>query len=147
MDDPDKVTETQAERWVRAFDSWDLCDQVCANLLRRTPFAFAKAAEWAGRTREFEKRAGFALMAALAVHRKDVSDEEFLALLPVIEREAGDGRNYVKKAVNWALRQIGKRSARLRRAAAASARRIRTQGTASARWISSAALRELDPDR
>ena len=144
VDDPTKVTEAQAERWVRSFDSWDLCDQVCGNLFDRTPFAFEKAAEWAGREREFEKRAGFALMAMLAVHRKDAPDGAFLPFLAVIEREADDGRNFVKKAVNWALRQIGKRSAPLRTAALRSARRIRAGGTPSARWIAAVAIRELE---
>ncbi|CAN5175207.1 DNA alkylation repair protein [soil metagenome] len=144
VDAPEMVTEAQADRWIRAFDSWDLCDQVCTSLFQRTPFAFAKAAEWAGREREFEKRAGFALMAALAVHRKDARDEAFVGLLRLVEEAAGDPRNFVKKSVNWALRQIGKRSARLRRAALAAARRIRRQPTASARWIASDAIRELE---
>lgn len=147
VEEPDRVTEAQAERWVRSFDSWDLCDQVCGNLFDRTPFAFEKAAAWAGREREFEKRAGFALMAMLAVHRRDAPDDAFLPFLKLIEREAHDGRNFVKKAVNWALRQIGKRSPRLREAALLTAGRIRDQGTPSARWIASDALRELQPGR
>ncbi len=144
VEEPAKVSAAQADRWVRAFNSWDLCDQVCGNVFERTPFAFAKAVEWARREREFEKRAGFALMASLAWQRKDTPEVAFLRLLPAIEREADDGRNFVKKAVNWALRQIGKRNARLRRAALASAKRIRARGTPSARWIAADAIRELE---
>lgn len=144
VEEPVKVTEAQAERWVGAFDSWDLCDLVCANVFDRTPFAFEKAIAWAGREREYEKRAGFALMATLAVHCSDAPVGAFLGLLPLIEREAHDPRNFVKKAVNWALRQIGKRNGRLRRAALASARRIRAQGTPTSRWIAADAIRELD---
>lgn len=143
IDEPDKVTPTQMERWVRAFDSWDLCDLVCANLFDRTPFAYGKAVEWAGRDEEFVKRAGFALMAALAWHDKEADDEALAAFLPTIEREADDDRNFVKKAVNWALRQIGKRSRRLNEAAVASAERIASRDSRAARWIARDALREL----
>jgi len=111
--DPALVTEAQMDRWVAGFDSWDLCDQVCANLLRHTQFAYAKAAEWSGRRQEFIKRAGFALIAGLAVADKRASDERFIAFLTVVAREADDDRNLVKKAINWALRQIGKRNTRL----------------------------------
>ena len=144
VDEPSRVTEAQMERWVRDFDSWDLCDQVCGNLFDKTPFAYDKAAEWSERRPEFQKRAGFALMACLAWHDKDASDARFRGFLPLIEREAGDDRNFVKKAVNWALRQIGKRSPGLRRSAIASAKRIAKQGSRSARWIASDALRELN---
>ncbi|MBI3945290.1 MAG: DNA alkylation repair protein [Armatimonadetes bacterium] len=144
VDDPALVTEEQMERWVAGFDSWDVCDQVCSNLLDRTPFAYRKAAEWSARPEEFVKRAGFALMAALAVHDKAAPDAAFLAFLPLIERETGDDRNFVKKAVNWALRQIGKRNGGLRGAAIETARRVRGQGSRSARWIASDALRELE---
>jgi 3-methyladenine DNA glycosylase AlkD len=143
VEEPHRVTEAQMERWVRAFDSWDLCDQVCGNLFDRTPFAGAKARHWAGRDEEFVKRAGFALMAWLAVHDHAVGDRVFLDFLPVIEREAGDDRNYVKKAVNWALRQIGKRSRRLHRAAIGTAERIGRQGSRAGAWVASDALREL----
>jgi 3-methyladenine DNA glycosylase AlkD len=144
VDDPAEVTERQMEAWVRDLDSWDLCDGLCGNLLDRTPFAFDKAAEWSGREREFEKRAGFALMAWTAVHRKDVDDEPFEAFLPIIVAQATDERPYVRKAVNWALRQIGKRNHRLNRSAIRTARRIRALDTRSARWIASDALRELE---
>ncbi len=147
VDDPAQVGGEQLEAWVSAFDSWDLCDQVCSNLFDRTSAAYAKAAEWAGRDEEFVKRAGFALMAALSVHDKAADDAAFLAFLPLVEREAGDERQYVKKAVNWALRQIGKRDRALNRAAIATAERVRAQGSRSARWIASNALRELLSDK
>ena len=143
VDDPVRVTQAQMERWVRDLRSWDLCDQVCMNLFDRTPFAFEKAVAWSCREPEFEKRAGFALMACAAVHRKDVADEPFEAFLPFIERAATDERNYVKKAVNWALRQIGKRNAPLNREAIAAAERIRALDSKTARWIATDALREL----
>ena len=143
IDDPAAVTEPQMERWAADFDSWDLCDQCCGNLFDRTPFAAAKAAEWSGRDEEFVKRAGFALMAWMAVHRKDEPDEAFRAFVPFIEREAHDDRNFVKKAVSWALRQIGKRNARLRGAAIAAAERISRDESRAARWIARDVLREL----
>ena len=143
IDEPAKVTPRQMERWVRDFDSWDVCDQCCGNLFDKTPFAYRKAAAWSRRREEFVKRAGFALMAALAVHDKETGDAAFIKFFPLIERAAIDDRNFVKKAVNWALRQIGKRNARLRRLAIASARRIRRQDSRSARWITADALREL----
>ena len=146
VEDPGRVTEAQAGRWVRSLDSWDVCDQLCSNLLSHTPFAFDKAREWAGREREFEKRAGFALMAALAVHAKDASDRAFERFLPLIRREATDDRNFVRKAVNWALRQIGKRNQRLHAAAIDTAERIGRMDSRSARWIASDALRELRSD-
>jgi 3-methyladenine DNA glycosylase AlkD len=143
VEEPARVTEAQMERWVRAFDSWDLCDQVCANLFDRTPYAVRKAREWSGREEEFVMRAAFALMASLAVHRRDLDDSVFVDFLRVIEREAGDDRNYVKKAVSWALRQIGKRSVRLHRAAIHAAERIARQRSRAPTWIASDALREL----
>lgn len=144
VDDPVLVTDEQMEAWARDFDSWDVCDQVCMNLFDRTPAAFDKAVEWAGREEEFVKRAGFALMACLAWHHKTAADEKFIALLPVIHRESHDRRNYVKKAVNWALRQIGKRNRRLNQAAIETARAIATSDSAAARWIAADALRELE---
>jgi 3-methyladenine DNA glycosylase AlkD len=147
VDDPALVSDGQMEAWVSAFDSWDLCDQVCSNLFDRTSAAHAKAAEWAGRDEEFVKRAGFALMAALSVHDKRADEAAFLAFLPLIEREAGDERPYVKKAVNWALRQIGKRDPMLNRAAVETAERVRAQGSRSARWIAADALRELTSEK
>jgi 3-methyladenine DNA glycosylase AlkD len=143
VDDPKAVTEEQMERWVADFDSWDLCDQCCGNLFAKTPFAFRKAEEWTGREAEFEKRAGFALMAALAVHGKKASDADYLPFLEIIKREATDERNFVKKAVNWALRQIGKRDEWLNRAAIETAREIAALPSRPARWIAADALREL----
>jgi len=143
IDDPARVTERQMESWARSFDSWDLCDQVCMNLFDKAPLAWSKAAEWAGRDEEFVKRAGFALMACLAVHDKGAGDEAFRRFLPSIEREAGDDRNFVKKAVNWALRQIGKRNGRLRRDVLRVARRLAEADSRAARWVGRDALREL----
>lgn len=143
VDRPQEVTAEQMERWVRDFDSWDVCDQVCSNLFDKTPWAYEKAVEWSGREEEFVKRAGFALMAALAWHDKKAPDSAFAVFLPLIAREAGDGRNYVKKAVNWALRQIGKRSRRLNALAIQTAEEIRQQDARAARWIAADALREL----
>jgi 3-methyladenine DNA glycosylase AlkD len=113
VEEPERVTARQMDRWARDFDSWDLCDQCCQNLFWRTPFAESKSVAWAARTREFEKRAGFALMASAAVKDRDAPDARFLGYLKLIEREATDSRNFVRKAVNWALRQIGKRNRRL----------------------------------
>jgi 3-methyladenine DNA glycosylase AlkD len=144
IDDPALVTEAQMEAWVYDLDSWDLCDQVCANLFDRTRFAFRKAVEWSARDDEFVKRAGFALMATAAVHRKDAPDEQFETFLPIIRAEATDDRRYVRKAVSWALRQIGKRSPDLRRKAIETARMIRRLDSRSARWIAGDALRELE---
>ena len=143
VEELDRITPRQMDIWARQFDSWDVCDQACHNLFRYTPYAWQKAAKWARAKPEFAKRAGFSLMAGLAVKDKAAADSEFEALLPLIEEAAGDPRNMVKKAVNWALRQIGKRNSRLRRQAIAASRRIRRQGTPSARWIAADALREL----
>lgn len=143
VDDPARVSARQMDAWARGFDSWDVCDQVCGNLFDRTARAQAKAAEWSRRRATFVKRAGFSMMACLALHRGDLPERVFLGFLPMIRREADDGRNFVFKAANWALRQIGKRSPRLRRAAVAEARRIARLDSPSARWIASDALREL----
>ena len=145
--EPDKVGDAEMEAWVREIDSWDVCDALMGNLYTRCPLAWEKARAWTGRKQEFVKRAGFVLAARLAVHDKAAEDGRFLSYLPVIEREAGDGRNMVMKAVNWALRQIGKRNSRLHAAAIACAEDIRRQDTKSARWIASDALRELNSDK
>lgn len=144
VDEPSSVTEAQMERWVSDLTSWDLCDQLCGNLFDRTPYAFDKAIGWSRRDEEFVKRAGFALMATSAVHRKDVSDARFEVFLPAISAQATDDRNYVKKAVSWALRQIGKRSPSLNRKAIATAREIERIDARAARWIARDVLRELE---
>jgi len=143
IDDHRQVTEEQMEKWVNDFDSWDVCDQVCGYLFDKTPYAYPKACEWSEREEEFVKRAGFVLMACLAVHDKKAPDEKLEAFLPVIKREATDERNYVKKAVNWALRQIGKRNLYLNGKAIEVAEEISEIDSKSARWIAADALREL----
>lgn len=142
VDDPRQVTQAQMERWVAGFDSWDVCDGVCG-LFEATPWAWAKAVEWAARDEEFVRRAGFVLMAYFAVHDRAASDDRFLAFLPLVRAHADDERNFVKKAVNWALRQIGKRNRALNAAAIATAEAIRADGTRPGRWIAADALREL----
>jgi 3-methyladenine DNA glycosylase AlkD len=143
IDLPEEVTEKQMEKWVREFDSWDVCDQVCSNLFDKTKFAIQKAMDWSERGEAFVKRAGFVLMAALAVHDKETGDEAFLKFLPIIKREARDERNFVKKAVNWALRQIGKRNLPLNRMAIKTAKEIQGIDSRAAKWIASDAIREL----
>ena len=122
--DPKQVAEESMERWVTDIDSWDVCDHCCGNLWDKTPFAYRKAHEWSRRSEEFVKRASFSLMAALAVHDKAANDDAFIKFLPIIKRESTDERNFVKKAVNWALRQIGKRNRNLNREAIETARDI-----------------------
>ena len=146
VDEPAMVSEAQMEAWVADLDSWDVCDGVCGNLFDRTPFALDKAVEWSTLEPEFEKRAAFALMASAAVHRKDLPDAAFASLLPVIRAQAIDERNYVKKAVSWALRQIGKRSSGLNSRAVRTAERIERIDSPAARWVARDALRELRSD-
>ncbi|HMD31592.1 MAG TPA: DNA alkylation repair protein [Candidatus Acidoferrales bacterium] len=141
--DPALCTEELLEAWAREFSSWDIVDGCCCYLFIYTRYGWKKTAEWSRRPEEFVKRAAFSLMAYLAVHDKAAPDGKFLRLLPIIEREAHDERNFVRKAVNWALRQIGKRNLRLHRSAIAAGERIRRQGTRPARWIAADALREL----
>ncbi|GAB4367109.1 MAG: DNA alkylation repair protein [Calditrichia bacterium] len=141
--DPEQLSETLTEKWAMDLNSWDLCDQFCNNLLRKTAFAHRKALEWSGRPEEFVKRAGFVLMAVLAVHDKKSKDPVFTNFFPLIEREAFDNRNFVKKAVNWALRQIGKRNAALNREAIRTAQKIAKRENPAGRWIAQDALREL----
>jgi 3-methyladenine DNA glycosylase AlkD len=146
IDDPKKVTKGQMDSWAADFDNWATVDGACSYLFCRTPFAYEKAFEWADAKPEFVKRAGFSLMAYLAVHDKKAPDAALIAFLPVIERHADDDRNFVKKAVNWALRQIGKRNESLNALAVESADRIKLQNSRSARWIATDALRELTGD-
>jgi 3-methyladenine DNA glycosylase AlkD len=143
IDDPKLVTSEQMESWAHDFDSWDVCDQACMGLFSRTPLGIEKALQWPARPEEFVKRAGFALMASLALGKKEISEDQLAAFLPVIEHCAGDERNFVKKAVNWALRQIGKKNLRLNKLAVETAERIKKQDSKSARWIASDAIREL----
>jgi 3-methyladenine DNA glycosylase AlkD len=143
VDDPAAVTPAQMDAWIKDFDSWDVCDQVCGCLFDQTRAGRRKAGAWTVRKPEFERRAGYALMAALAWHDKDAPDSLFTGYLAIIERGADDDRNFVKKAVNWALRNIGKRNLVLHKAAIAAARRIARRESRSARWIAADALREL----
>ena len=143
IDEPEKVTQRQMDKWAKDFDNWAVCDGACINLFRYTRFAHQKCVEWSARRAEFVKRAAFALMAGLAVADKAASDDAFLKFLPLIERAAVDERNMVKKGVNWALRQIGKRNARLNRAALAACRAIYRLDSRAARWIASDARREI----
>jgi 3-methyladenine DNA glycosylase AlkD len=143
VDDPAKVTEKQLDDWVGEFDSWDVCDQCCGSLFDKTPYAYDKAVEWSGRKEEFVKRAGYVLMAELAVHDKEAEDMMFLEFFDAIERGSTDSRNFVKKAVNWAVRQIGKRNLRLNKEAQKLAVRISKLDNSSAKWVASDALGEL----
>jgi len=143
IDEPETVTEAQMGSWVKEFDYWEICDQCCMNLFEKTKFAYRKAIEWSSNDREFIKRAGFVLMARLAVGDRKADDREFIKFLPIIKRESTDNRNFVKKAVNWALRQIGKRNLALNEMAIKTANEIQQMDSTSARWIASDALREL----
>ncbi|MFC1571462.1 DNA alkylation repair protein [Candidatus Margulisiibacteriota bacterium] len=143
IDEPNLVTERQMEAWVKDLDSWDLCDTVCGNLFDRTPLAYRKVIEWSRRKEEFVKRAAFSLLAWLAVHDKKAEDKTFIKFLPIIKREASDARNYVRKAVNWALRNIGKRNKKLNKIAIKTARQIEKIDSKAAKWNAADALREL----
>ena len=147
IEDPKMVTETQMENWVAGFDSWDVCDQCCINLFRKTPFAYNKVFAWSTREEEFVKRAAFAMIAVLAVHDKKADDKKFEEFFPLIIRESVDNRNFVKKAVNWALRQIGKRNLNLNKRAVEIAEEISTIDSKSAKWIAADAIRELTSEK
>ena len=144
--DPGALTEEQMEAWVVDLDSWDVCDQVCMNLFEKSPLVLKKIAEWSRREETFVKRAAFSLIACLAWHDKAAPDSLFLNFLPIIRREAVDERNYVKKAVSWALRHIGKRNPSLNRAALKAATEMRALESRAARWIASDAIRELESE-
>jgi 3-methyladenine DNA glycosylase AlkD len=143
IDDPAQVTKSQMNNWVRQFDNWAVCDVCCGMLFDKTPFAWDKAIEWPKRKEEFVRRAGFALMAALAVHDKKSPDKKFVPFFDIIKQYADDERNFVKKAVNWALRQIGKRNIALNKKAVVVANEIRKMDSPAARWIAGDAIREL----
>ena len=146
IDDPDKLTEEQMEDWVKDINSWDICDQVCTDLFRKNQLAWKKILDWSEREKEFVKRTAFSLIACLALHDKRAADVKFRELLPIIVREAVDERNFVKKGVNWALRNIGKRNLNLNRAAINTAKEIWRLDSRAARWIASDAIRELESD-
>jgi 3-methyladenine DNA glycosylase AlkD len=143
IDEPDLLTEQQMESWVKEFKYWEICDQVCQNLFSYTKFAYKKAIEWSRREEEFVKRSGFVLMAWLAFKDKEAEDEKFERFLPIIKEEAIDNRNFVKKAVNWSLRQIGKRNLNLNKKAIATAKEIKRIDSKPAKWIAHDAIREL----
>ena len=140
IDEPDRVTPAQMDRWCRDFDNWGIVDTVCFKLFDRTPHAWKKAAEWASRTKEFEKRAGYVLMACLALHDKGAPDKAFLPFLILIEHSATDGRNFVVKGADWALRSIARRSSTLKSAAAAASKRMKAARSTSRRMKSAKAL-------
>jgi 3-methyladenine DNA glycosylase AlkD len=144
--DPAKLTDEQMEEWVKDINSWDVCDQVCMNLFEKNQLAWQKIIDWSEREEEFVKRTAFSLMACLAWHDKKASDEKFIELLNVITRAATDERNFVKKAVNWALRNIGKRNLSLNEAAISTAKEIQRLDSKAARWIAADAIRELESD-
>jgi len=141
--EPEKLTEEQMEDWVKDINSWDVCDQLCMNLFDKSPLAWKKIRDWSKREEEFIKRTAFSLIACLAWHDKKSKDQEFIKLLAVIEQAANDDRNFVKKAVNWSLRHIGKRNLKLNQAAIKTAKKIQKNNTKAARWIAADALREL----
>lgn len=143
VDEPSEVTVAQMDRWCRDFDNWGICDTVCFKLFDRSPHAAGRVPKWAARKGEFQKRAGFALLACLALHDKAAPDATFLAGLGLIERGAADDRNFVKKAVSWALRSIGRRNPKLRTASRAVAARLAASDDPAARWVGKDALREF----
>jgi 3-methyladenine DNA glycosylase AlkD len=145
--EPEKLTETQMEDWVVDINSWDICDQVCMNLFEKTPLAEKKIYDWSEREEEFVKRTAFALIACLAWHDKVAGNEEFIKYFPVLKQGSTDDRNYVKKAVSWALRNIGKRNIALNRAALEVAQEIQGIDSKSARWIATDAIRELESEK
>jgi 3-methyladenine DNA glycosylase AlkD len=146
IDDPEMLDEVHMEDWVKDIDSWDVGDQVCMNLFEKSPLAWRKVDDWSRREEEFVKRTAFGLLACLAWHDKKAEDEEFIKLFPVFTRGAVDERNSIKKAVSWALRNIGKRNVNLNKAALNQATRIRLLDSKSSRWIGSDAIRELESD-
>ena len=147
IDGAKQVSKKQMDDWANDFDNWAICDGTCGHLFRKTEFAYEKAFEWSQSEKEFVKRAGLVLPAWLAVHDKKASDEKIAEFLPLLEKHAGDERNFIKKAVNWSLRQIGKRSLFLNDPAIETAEKIKAQNTKSARWIAADALRELKSEK
>ena len=146
IDDPGKLTGEQMDTWVKDFNSWDICDQVCMNLFKKVPYAWSKIIDWSEREEEFVRRAAFALLACLAWHDKKATDEQLIKLLPVIIAGAIDERNFVKKAVNWALRNIGKGNPILNKAAITTAHEISKIDSKAARWVASNTIRDLESE-
>jgi 3-methyladenine DNA glycosylase AlkD len=146
IDDPAAVSSAQMDRWVKDFDSWDVCDQACLSLFDKSPLAWQKIPEWAEREEEFVKRAAFALIAGLAWHDKQAVDQTFVDLFPILMKGADDDRNFVKKAVSWAIRNIGKRNPKLNRAAVKLAKDIQRMDSKAARWVAADAIRELQSE-
>ena len=144
--EPEQLTEEQMEEWVKDINSWDVCDQVCMNLFEKTPLAWKKILDWSEREEEFVKITAYALIACLAWHGKELDDQKFIDCLPIIKRGSTDDRNFVKKAVSWALRNIGKRNRNLNMAALKAAEEIQQINTKSARWIATGAIRELQSE-
>ena len=147
IDDPAQVTSVQMDAWVRDFNSWDVCDGVCGNLFDKTPFAWEKIEDWAVDEREFVRRASYVIIACLASHDKSAPDGAFTALFPILSAGVKDPRNFVRKAVNWAIRGIGKRNLALNKAAVAFSEEILTIDDKTARWIARDALRELTGEK
>jgi len=147
IDDPAKVTSEQMDSWANDFDSWDVCDQACTSLFDLTPLAWKKVIKWAERNEEFVKRGAFSLIAGLSVHDKKASDQQFEQFSPLIKKHSNDERNYVKKAVNWALRNIGKRNLALNKKMILLAEEILTIDSKAAKWIARDALRELTSEK
>ena len=146
IDEPDKVTEPQMDEWVKEIDSWDVCDQICMNLFDKTPYAWGKIIEWSKRDEEFVKRTAFSLLACLAWHDKNADDNKFIRYFPLIKKNSSDERNYVKKAVSWSLRHIGKRNINLHKAALKLAYELKQIDTKTTKWIGSDVIRDLNSD-
>ena len=143
VDEPERVTASQMDRWARDFDNWAVCDTLCFKLFDRTPHAWKKVEHWSGRRDEFVKRAAFALLASVALHDRKAPDEPFTRSFRIIERESTDSRNFVKKGVSWALRSIGHRNAALNAEATRVAKRLAESADATARWIGKDALKDI----
>ncbi len=147
IDDPKQVSEAQMDSWASDFDNWAICDSTCGTLFCKTEFAYKKVFEWSQRDGEFIKRAGICLIAWLTVHDKKADDHQISQFLPLLESQSDDDRNFIKKAVNWSLRQIGKRNLNLNKLAIETAEKIKSQNTKPARWIAADALRELQNEK
>lgn len=143
VDEPEKVTPEQMDRWCRDFDNWAICDTVCFHLFDKTPHAFRKIAKWSKSRDEFVKRAAFALLASVALHDRKSGDEPFMECLALLERAASDDRNFVKKGVSWGLRGLGHRNLPLHEASVALARRLAASREPAVRWVGKHALRDL----